>query len=36
MNRTIDDEAWNKWVEQREDKLPHGDTVRPAPPEYAK
>lgn len=36
MNRTIDDEAWNKWVGQREDKLPHGETVRPAPPEYAK
>ncbi len=36
MNRTVDDEAWNKWVGQREDKLPHGETVRPAPPEYAK
>ena len=36
MYEKLDDEAWNKWVEQREDKLPHGDTVRPAPPEYAK
>ena len=35
MYEKLDDEAWNKWVEQREDTLPHGETVRPAPPEYS-
>lgn len=34
MNRTVDGEAWNKWVEQREDKLPQGENMRPAPEGY--